>query len=225
MLKDTGNSVISALNQSLTATANLLPGLLAAIIIFVVGVIVALILRRLLIKVLEAINFEKALAPTGIPSALEKTETSLTITRLLSELLRWFIILLFLIPAVDQLGLGAVNKVLSNLLLYIPNVVVAVIIVAIGAIFAKIARDFVSATVTSLGAQLSQVLGEVARWSIVTFVVLAALTQLGVAADLIKILFTGLVAMLALAGGLAFGLGGRETAEKLLRKFFEKITD
>ncbi|OGY20941.1 MAG: hypothetical protein A2126_02750 [Candidatus Woykebacteria bacterium GWB1_45_5] len=224
MIKDTGNSVLSALNESLTATANLLPSLLAAIVIFIFGVMVALFLRRLLLKVLETVNFEKALAPTGIPDALKKTETSLTVSGLLGELLRWFVILIFLIPAVDQLGLGAANKVLSSLLLYIPNVVVAVIIVAIGAIFAKIARDFVAATAASLGAQLGQAVGEVARYAIIIFTVLAALNQLGVASDLIRILFTGFVAMIALAGGLAFGLGGRETAEKLLRKFFEKIT-
>jgi hypothetical protein len=142
----------------------------------------------------------------------------------LGELIRWFIILIFLIPAVDQLGLGAVNEVLKSLLLYIPNVVVAVIIVAIGAIFAKIGRDFVTATATGIGADLSNMVGEVARWAIIIFALLAALTQLGVATDLIRIIFTGFVAMIALAGGLAFGLGGRETAEKLLRGFFDRIS-
>ncbi|OGY26837.1 MAG: hypothetical protein A2Z11_01490, partial [Candidatus Woykebacteria bacterium RBG_16_43_9] len=173
MINDIGNSIASALSDSLIATANLLPNLLAAVIIFIVGVIIASILRRILIRILEAVNFEGALSTTGIPQALKKTETSLTISGLLGELLRWFVILIFLIPAVDQLGLGAVNDVLKSLLLYIPNVVVAVIIVAIGAIFAKIARDFVTATATGLGAQMAQIVGEVARWSIVIFTLLA----------------------------------------------------
>ncbi|MDP2720810.1 MAG: hypothetical protein Q8O75_02620 [bacterium] len=223
MFKEIGNSIAQAITDSLTATANLLPNLLASIVIFIVGVIIASILRRILIRLLEAISFEKALASTGIPQALKKTETTLTITSLLGELLRWFVILIFLIPAVDQLGLGAVNDVLKSLLLYIPNVVVAVIIVAIGAIFAKIARDFAAATTTGLGAQLAQVVGEVARWAIIIFAFLAALNQLGVATDLIRILFTGLVAMIAIAGGLSFGLGGKETAEKVLKKFFERV--
>ena len=225
MVQDMGNSVLIALSDSLTATANLLPSLLAAIVIFIVGVVVAAILRNVLLRVLDAANFESALSPTGIPQALKKAETSLTVSGLLGELLRWFIILIFLIPAVDQLGLGAVNDVLASLLLYIPNVAVAVIIVAVGAIFAKIARDFVTATAAGLSAELAQVVGEVARWSIIIFALLAALTQLGVAADLIQILFTGLVAMIAVAGGLAFGLGGKETAEKILKKFFDRILD
>ncbi|OGY27693.1 MAG: hypothetical protein A2864_01290 [Candidatus Woykebacteria bacterium RIFCSPHIGHO2_01_FULL_39_12] len=225
MVQDMGNSVLIALSDSLTATANLLPSLLAAIVIFIVGVVVAAILRNVLLRVLDAANFESALSPTGIPQALKKAETSLTVSGLLGELLRWFIILIFLIPAVDQLGLGAVNDVLASLLLYIPNVAVAVIIVAVGAIFAKIARDFVTATAAGLSAELAQVVGEVARWSIIIFALLAALTQLGVATDLIRILFTGLVAMIAVAGGLAFGLGGKETAEKILKKFFDRILD
>jgi hypothetical protein len=225
VISEISDSIVNAITDSLTATANFLPNLLAAIVIFVVGVVVGSILRRVLIRVLNAVSFERALSTTGIPQALKKTETNLTVSNLLGELLRWFAILIFLIPAVDQLGLGAVNDVLKSLLLYIPNVVVAVIIVAIGAIFAKIARDFVTATATGLGAQLAQIIGEVARWAIIIFAFLAALNQLGVATDLIRILFTGFVAMVAVAGGLAFGLGGKETAERVLKKFFDRILE
>lgn len=224
MVQDVGDSVIQAVRESLVAAANFLPSLVAAIVIFIVGVIVAAIVRRALLKVLETVRFEGALSNTGIPQALKKAESSLTISSLLGELVRWFIILIFLIPAVDQLGLGAVNEVLRSLLLYIPNVVVAVIIVAIGSIFAKIGRDFVTATATGVGADLSNMIGEVARWAIIIFSLLAALNQLGVATDLIRIIFTGFVAMIAIAGGLAFGLGGRETAEKLLKGFFDRIS-
>jgi hypothetical protein len=223
MTEGLGNSVTSALSDSLVATANLLPKLLVAIIIFIIGVIIAAFLRAALIKLLNTINFEKVLESTGIPQALKKAETSLTITGLLGELLRWFIILIFLIPAVDQLGLGAVNDVLKSLLLYIPNVAVAVIIASIGAVFAKIARDFVTATATGLGTQAAQIVGEVARWAIIVFALLAALNQLGVAKDLIRILFTGFVLMVALAGGLAFGLGGKNPAERILTKFLDRI--
>lgn len=225
MVNEVGSSLTSALNDSLVATANFLPNLLAAIVIFIVGVVAASVLRGVLVRVLSAVNFEKALGTTGIPQALKRAETGLTVTGLLGELLRWFVILIFLIPAVDQLGLGEVNDILKSLLLYIPNVVVAVIIVAIGAIFAKIARDFVTATATGLGAQLAQIVGEVARWAIIVFAFLAALNQLGVATDLIRILFTGFVAMIAIAGGLSFGLGGRDTAEKILKKFFDRVLE
>src|SRR4030066_1000877 len=128
MVQDASNSILQALNDSLEATANFLPNLLAALVIFIVGVIIASILRGILVRILQAINFEKALSTTGIPQALKKAETSLTISGLLGELLRWFVILIFLIPTVDQLGLGAVNDILESLLLYIPNVVVGLLL-------------------------------------------------------------------------------------------------
>ena len=219
------DAVTNAVTESLKATANFLPHLIAALVIFIVGVIVAIIVRNILVRLLNLVSFEKSLANTGIPESLKAADQSLTVTKLLAELVRWFIILVFLIPAVDQLGLGQVNDVLKSLINYLPNVLVAVIIVTVGSVFAKIARDFVTATASSLGAQTAKTVGQVARWAITTFAFLAALAQLGVAQDLIRILFTGFVAMLAIAGGLAFGLGGKETAESMLKKIREELEE
>jgi hypothetical protein len=224
-MQEISSAVVDAISESLRATAQFLPNLIAAIIIFVIGVIVASILKNAFLRILDLVGFEKWLQNTGVPEALKRADANLSVSKLLGELLRWFVILLFLLPAVDQLGLGEVNEVLLALLRYIPNVVVAVIIVAAGAVAAKLARDFVTATATGLGAQFSAGVGRVAQVSILVFAVLAALTQLGVAPDLIKILFTGFVAMLALAGGLAFGLGGKETAEDLLKGIRKSLED
>lgn len=225
MVNDVANASLAALNESLVNTARFLPYLIAAIVIFVIGVLIAVVVKNALIRLLQAIGLESLLSRTVIPSALKSVGSGVTTTGLIGELVRWFIILIFLIPAVDRLGLGAANEVLTAILLYIPNVVVAVIIVAVGAVFSKIARDIVTATAAGLGAQASGVVGQVARWSIFIFAFLAALNQLGVATDLIKILFTGLVAMVAIAGGLAFGMGGKETAEIILRKLRKDVLE
>lgn len=224
-MQEISSAVTDAITQSLESTAQFLPNLLAAIVIFLIGVVVAVILKNILVRALNLVGFERNLANTGIPESLKHADSSLTVTKLLGELLRWFVILVFLIPAVDQLGLGQVNDVIKSLLNYIPNVVVAVIIVTVGSVFAKIARDFVTATASSIGAQTARSAGQVARWSIIIFAFLAALAQLGVAQDLIKILFTGFVAMLAIAGGLAFGLGGKDTAEGVLKKMREELEE
>lgn len=218
MLQDVTNASLSALNDSLVNTARFLPNLIASIVIFIVGVLIAVVVKNALVKILEASRVESLLERTVIPQALKSTGSGVTVTSLVGELVRWFIILIFLIPAVDQLGLGAANEILTAILLYIPNVVVAVIIVAVGSVFAKIARDLVTATAAGLGTHTAGVIGQVARWSIFIFASLAALNQLGVATDLIRILFTGLVVMVAIAGGLAFGLGGKDTAESILKK-------
>lgn len=218
MLQDVANASLSALNDSLVNTARFLPNLIASIVIFIVGVLIAVVIKNALVKILEASRVESLLERTVIPQALKSTGSGVTVTSLVGELVRWFIILIFLIPAIDQLGLGAANEILTAILLYIPNVVVAVIIVAVGSVFAKIARDLVTATAAGLGTHAAGVIGQVARWSIFIFASLAALNQLGVATDLIRILFTGLVVMVAIAGGLAFGLGGKDTAESILKK-------
>lgn len=223
MFRDVTDASITALNESLANTARFLPNLVAAIVIFVIGVIVAVVAKNALVKILEAVSLEELLSKTVIPQALRSVGKDVTVTHIIGELVRWFLILIFLVPAIDRLGLGAANQVLTEILLYIPNVVVAVIIVSVGAVFAKIARDLVTATAAGLGTQASGFVGQVARWSILIFAFLAALDQLGVATDLIRILFTGLVAMVAIAGGLAFGLGGKETAEMVLKKVREDV--
>jgi hypothetical protein len=223
MVQEVTDASLTALNDSLVNTANFLPNLIAAIVIFVVGVLVASVVKNAIIRILDAVGIESLLSKTVIPKSLKSVGSEVTVSNLLGELVRWFLILIFLIPAVDQLGLGAANEVLTAILLYIPNVVVAVIIVAVGAVLAKIARDLVTATAAGLGTQAAGVVGQIARWSIFIFALLAALNQLGVATDLIRILFTGLVAMIAIAGGLAFGLGGKETAETILRKIREDV--
>ncbi len=218
MIQEVTNASLQALNDALLIAANFLPNLIAAILIFIVGVTIAVLVKNALIKILETVNLEKLLSKTIIPEALKSVGTGVTTTSLLGELVRWFLILIFLIPAIDQLGLGAANEVLTAILLYIPNVVVAVIIIAVGAVLAKIARDLITVTAAGLGTQAAGVIGQIGRWSILIFSILAALNQLGVATDLIRILFTGLVAMVTIAGGLAFGLGGKETAEIILKK-------
>ncbi len=217
IVQDTADTFLKASNESLSQTARFLPNLIIAVVIFLIGVFLASLAKKLLIKFLESLSFEKWLNKYGVSNALKSTGSKVTTSDLLGELVRWFIILIFLIPAVDLLGLSAVNEIITRILLYIPNVLVAVIIVAVGVVFGNIARDLVTAAATGIGTHSAAIIGQIARWSIFIFSFLAALNQLGVATDLIRILFTGLVAMIAIAGGLAFGLGGKETAEKLLK--------
>lgn len=224
-MNEVTNAITSAVSDSLKVIANFLPHLIAAIFIFLLGVIVAVIIRNLVVRILNAINLEKNLANTGIPESLRRTDSSLSVTKLTGELLRWTVILIFLIPAIDQLGLSQLNSIIRGLLNYIPNVIIAVIIVIVGLVVAKVARDFVTAAASSLGKQTARTVGQIARWAIISFSLLAALAQLGVAQDLIRILFTGFVAMIAIAGGLSFGLGGKETAELMLKKMREELDE
>lgn len=223
MVQDVSNAVVVAVSDALTQTARFLPNLIAAIVVFIVGVIIAVILRNALVRALEALGVERAVQGTAVSTALKRADPNLTLSKILGELLRWFIILIFLLPAVDTLGLHQVSGLIASLLLYLPNVVVAVIVATVGVLFANFAHDFVLAASIGLGTAAASLIAQVARWAIIIFAGLAALTQLGIAQNLIQILFTGLVAMLALAGGLAFGLGGRDAAGELIKKMQSEV--
>lgn len=217
------DAITGAVSDLVNAVADFLPNLIAAIIIFLVGVLIGAILRNILVRVLNALSFEKWLQNTGIPEALKKADNKLTVTSVLGELVRWVTVLVFLVPAIDRLGLTQLDSILRGLINYIPNVIASVIIITVGSILAKLAKDFVTVSATPVGPQTARVIGQLARWAIITFAVLAALSQLGVARNLIEILFTGFVAMIALAGGLAFGLGGQQSASDLLKKLREDL--
>jgi hypothetical protein len=224
MVQDVSNAVVLAISDALRQTALFLPNLIAAIVVFLVGVIIAVILKNALVRALEALGVERAIKGTAVTTALNRANSNLTLSKVFGELLKWFVILVFLVPAVDTLGLNQVSGLISSLLLYIPNVVVAVIVVTIGFLFANFAHDFVLAASIGLGTAAASFIAQIARWSIVIFALLAALTQLGIAEGLIQILFTGIIAMIALAGGLAFGLGGQEAANNLIKRVQDEVS-
>ena len=158
------------------------------------------------------LKVEAYLKKYGVPEG----KKDLMWTNILAEIARWFIITLFLIPATEIWGLDQVATFLNTFLLYLPNVFVAAIIGLVGLVFARLASDVVAASTRKVNAKTSRMIASIVRIAITTFVLLIVLNQLGVAQDLIRILFTGFVAMIALAGGIAFGLGGKELAHDIL---------
>lgn len=219
MTPNIGNSIIVSLNKGLSGAAAFLPNFIAGIIILLIGILLSSIVKRLVIEILNALKIETYLRRYGVPEA--KKEFSWV--NILAEITRWFVIVLFLIPTADVWGLPQITIILNTFLLYLPNVFVAAIIALVGLVFARLSADVVLASTRGLSPDASRTIASVVRISIIIFVLLAVLNQLGVAQDLIRILFTGFVAMIALAGGIAFGLGGQETAKQILDSIRKKI--
>ncbi len=204
--------LINFFNRTLLAIAAFLPTLLAGIVILLIGIILGSIVKRVFLRVFASLNVEGYLRRYGIPEARREYSW----TNILSEMARLFVIVLFLIPAADVWGLRQVTVILNSFLLYLPNVFVAALVGFVGLGAGKIAYDLILASSKDLVPDASQTIASLTRGAITIFVLLAVLNQLGVAQDLIRILFTGFVAMIALAGGIAFGLGGQETARIIL---------
>lgn len=219
MTEDIGLSLLGSLGNGLTAITGFVPKFIAGAIILLIGIIIASILKQVVVEVSKALNVEGFLHKYGVPEVKERFNW----TNILAQIVRWFVIVIFLIPTADVWGLPQIVTVLNTFLLYLPNVFVATVIALVGFVFARLAHDVVLASIHGVSKETANTVASVTRTAIVIFVLLAVLNQLGVATDLIRILFTGFVAMVALAGGIAFGLGGKGVAGDILDALRRKL--
>jgi hypothetical protein len=218
-LPNVGDSLWSSINHGFILAGTFIPNIIAGIIVLLIGIILGSIVKRVVLEAFRIFRIEDYLHKYGVPEA--KKEFSWSV--ILAEIVRWFVIILFLIPAADIWRLPQIGVLLNTFLLYIPNVFVAAIMALVGMVLARLAHDVVLASTREISPEGSQAIASVARVAINIFVLLAVLNQLGVAQDLIRILFTGFVAMIAIAGGIAFGLGGQETAKIILDAIRKKL--
>ena len=201
---------------------NFVPNLVGAQVVLIVSLIVAAGLGMLVEIIFEAIQLDSFLGKLGLKPYFERAGLKLRAAYFLGRLVYWFLIIAFLLAVSDSLGLYALSGFLASVLNYLPNVIAAVLIMLAAVVLATFLRRTVVASV--MGAKLSapHFLGSLTWWSIVIFGVLTALTQLNIAASIIQTIVTGFIAMLALAGGLAFGLGGKDYAHHLLDKLKDR---
>jgi hypothetical protein len=201
-----------------------LPNLVGAILVFLIGIIVAHILRRVVVKMVTVLRIDELAKRLEITGQFDRVGLRLNIAGLLGWIVKWFFIIIALIAATDILGWDQVTDYLQQVVLFIPNVIIAVIILLTGILLGNFVQNVVKSAVEAAKLASADFLSGVAKWSILIFTFMAALVQLSIAPELIRVLFTGLVAMLALAGGLAFGLGGKDYANSFLSRLKKDIS-
>lgn len=219
MTQDIGQTLLASLNNGVAVIGNFVPNLVAGTIVLLVGIIIASILKQIVLGLFRALKIENFLKRYGVPEAREEFSWS----NILAEIVRWFVIIIFLLPTADIWGLPRVVTILNEFLLYIPNVFVAAIIGVVGFVLGSLSHDLILASVKGVSSNSANKIASVTRWAVNVFVILAVLNQLGVATDLVRILFTGFVAMLAIAGGIAFGLGGQGSAKEVVEGLRNKL--
>jgi len=193
-----------------------LPNLLIAVIIFILGWIIGAGLGRVVAQVVNSLRVDQALRAAGVERVLERAGFSLNSGAFLGMLVKWFFILVFLVAALEVLGLTQVTMFLTAVVLgYLPRVIVAVLILLVAAVIAEAAQRLVAGSARAANLRSANFLGSMTRWAIWIFAVLAALDQLGVT-PFVQTLFTGVVVALALAFGLSFGLGGQQAAARFI---------
>lgn len=217
--------LLDALQTIWLSVIGFLPTFLAALIVFIAGWLIAIFFGKVANKLIKAAKLDSLLVKLGTERALIKAKLKLDSGKFFEELVKWFFIIVFLMAATDILGLTQVTLFLNTIILYLPNVIVAAVVLLGAAIISNFMYKVVKASADAAGLSSAAAVGTVTRWAILVFGLIIALSQLGIAANLMQTLWIGIVAMLAIAGGLAFGLGGKDLAAKTLEKIKQDLNE
>ncbi|MEZ4180504.1 MAG: hypothetical protein R3B41_03290 [Candidatus Doudnabacteria bacterium] len=200
-----------------TQVIQFLPNVIAALIVLLLGWVIGLFLGQLLNKALVSVGIDGLGDQLGLKQLSERSGRKIRISAIVQWVIKWFFILASIIAAADILGLNNVTDFFyQDVLGYAGHVIIAMVILLLGTLTANFLGDIVHGTVKAGGFDSARMLGALTRWVVVTFAIIAALSELQIAAEFLQYLFIALVTMIAIAGGLAFGLGGRDHARKIL---------
>lgn len=199
------------------------PKLIGAILVFIIGWMIATVIARIVSEILKRLRFDKIFERRILREALEKANLKIGASEFVGVIAKWIIIIVFLSVSAEILGLSQFSSFVNDILNYIPNVIIAALIFIVIVVIVDIAEKLVRAGVESAKINYGGVIVAIVRWSIWIFAVFAILYQLNVAPGLIQTLVQGIVGFLVISAGLAFGLGGKEVAAEILQGLKKKI--
>ena len=202
---------------------NFIPALLGAIVVFVIGWFISVGVGKLISEILRRIKFNQIFEKGSWDEALAKADIKVDTSAFIGAVVKWVLVIVFLLASVEILGLFQLADFLQGVLDYLPNVMVAALIFVVTVIVVDIIEKVVRASVESIKVGHGHMVSVVIRWSIWIFAFLAILMQLKIPPALMQTLFTGFIALMVIAGGLAFGLGGKEVAGEILRDLYKKL--
>jgi len=200
-----------------------LPSLVGALLIFFIGWVISVAVGKLVGDILKRLNFNKIFEKGNWDEALAKADIKVDAAAFIGSIFKWSLVIVFLLAAVEVLGLTQLAGFLQDVLAYLPNVVVASLIFVVAVVIADISEKVLRALVETTQVGYGHIVGVIVRWSIWIFALIAILMQLGIAPMLLQTVLTGVVALVVIAGGLAFGLGGKDMAAEILAELKKKL--
>lgn len=218
MLLHTSGLIITQSFQSIWyGIVSYLPAILLALVIFIIGWLLASLIGKSIKHLIDLTKIDSVFAKTGVHEVWNRAGFRFSVGAIVGFLVKWVLILGVFLPGIfNMLGLSELNAFWSQIWVYIVKAIVAAVILMLAAAVARFAKRVVSGSAKVAGAHSANFAGSVVSWAIWVFAILVALAQLGIASNLIQIIFMGIVGMVALAGGLAFGLGGKEHASNII---------
>ena len=217
---DWGDAIFLGISNALNTFLAAIPQVVGALLILIIGWIISGILARIVTAALRRTGVDRLFAEHGGPVYGRQT-VQFEPSVVAGEIVKWIVRLVFLVAAANVLGMPQVSLLLNQVLLWIPNLIVAAIILLVAPLLARFVRGLIEVGAGRMGFSNARILGQIAEIAIVAFAVIIAIDQIGIAADLVNTLFIGVVGAFALAFGLAFGLGGRDVAAELTRSWYE----
>ncbi len=220
-IQDWASVIVGSLQNLWVGFIGTIASIIGALVVLIIGLIVAAGVGALVEKIVNLIKLDKLLVSLGLQEYFDRANLQINSGKFLRKLVYWFLVVVFLLAATDMLGFYSLSDFLKSVLLYLPNVIVAVLIMLATFVIAHFLRGVVRASVKSAHLHGAGFLASLTWWAVVIFGLLATFSQLGIAIAVVNALITGLIAMLALAFGLAFGLGGKDYAAYLISKLRE----
>ena len=219
---DWGQAMMTSIAAALAMFLGAIPKVIGFAVILIVGWIIASLIAAAVAALLRAVKFNDLAQRSGLSSFVQKTGIRTDAAGTLATIAKWFVRLIVLVVAFDALGLPAVSQVLQQLLLWIPNLVVALVVLVLAGLAANAVHGLVRGATAQAGVGNPDLLANLARGAIWAFAIVIAVNQLGIATTLVNTLFMATVGAVALALGLAFGLGGRETAGLIVAGWYRQ---
>lgn len=218
-------TLMASFRDAFSMLLSAIPRILGFIIIVAIGWFVSSLLARGITGLLRVIRFDELMQRSGLADFMNKMGTGIDPVGIVAGVVKWIVRVVVLLVAFDALGLPAVSDVMRQLLLWLPNLVVAIFVLFIGGIAARALGNIVRGATAEGGFANPETLANVTRTTVWAFAVVVAINQLGIATNLINTMFTGFVGALAIALGLAFGLGGRDLASRTLENWYDQAQE
>jgi hypothetical protein len=215
-----GDAIFLGISNAVNTFLAAIPQVIGALLILLIGWILSYVLARITTGALKRIGTDRLFAEHGA-RVYGSQAGQFTPSIVAGEIVKWIVRLIFLVAAANVLGMPQVSQLLNDILLWIPNLIVAAIVLLVAPLLARFVRGLIEVGAGNMGFSNAPLLGRIAEVAIVAFAVLIAVNQLGIAADLVNILFIGVVGSAALAFGLAFGLGGRDVAAEITQRAYQ----
>jgi len=224
MISDWATITINALQNLWVGFLTYIGNIIGALLVFIIGWLIAVGIGKLISEILKKTQINQFFESTGWQNVFHKAEIKMNIAEFIGAIFKWILVIVFLSASLEILGLTEFVLILHSIINWLPNLIVAIAIFIVAIIIADISEKITRATIEKMNLGFSEFLGTVVKWAIYIFSIFAILFQMGVMREFLVPLFVGFIATLTLALGLAFGLGGKDAAAKLIEDIRNKIT-